>query len=213
MSTWMPVAEAAGVFALGAVSPGPSLATVVRNSVLGGRSRGLACAMGHGFGFFLYALAAVLALSWVMDAAPAIARIIEVGGLMLLAFLGAQMVRTPLGEDPDADGEERDATITGAVEGFLMAFLNPKILVFQVAVLTQVLDPTHGLGVDLAIATVGGIIDGAWYAFVAVVLTGSTALEWMQRHETRVVQVVGGCLLGLAVILGVAFAADLNAGM
>ena len=139
--------------------------------------------MGHGFGFFLYALAAVLTLSWVMDAAPAIARILEIGGLVLLAFLGTQMVRTPVGEDPAAGGEHRDATITGALEGFLMAFLNPKILVFQVAVLTQVLDPAHGLGIDLAIATVGGIIDGAWYAFVAVVLTGSTALEWMQRHE------------------------------
>ena len=138
--------------------------------------------------------ATVLTLSWVMDAAPAIARIIEIGGLMLLAFLGAQMVRAPLGEDLVQMERNGAATITGAVEGFLMAFLNPKILVFQVAVLTQVLDPTHGP--RRRSRHRHGRRYHRW-CMVRLRRRGVDGLDrpwWMQRHETRVVRsLVGAC--------------------
>ena len=39
LGAWVALAT---VFALGAVSPGPSLAVVIRNTVTGGRSQGIA---------------------------------------------------------------------------------------------------------------------------------------------------------------------------
>ncbi|MDP6233261.1 MAG: LysE family transporter, partial [Candidatus Poseidoniaceae archaeon] len=47
------------VFVIGAISPGPSLAVVLRNTLAGGRRRGVACALGHGLGFGAYAMIAV----------------------------------------------------------------------------------------------------------------------------------------------------------
>ena len=41
----------ATVFMLGAMSPGPSLAVVLRNTMIGGRRQGVMTGIGHGIGF------------------------------------------------------------------------------------------------------------------------------------------------------------------
>ena len=51
------------VCAMGAMSPGPSLAVVLRNTISGGRLQGIMTGIGHGIGFGLYALVAVTGLS------------------------------------------------------------------------------------------------------------------------------------------------------
>ena len=43
------------VCAMGAVSPGPSLVVVLRNTITGGRMQGIMTGLGHGLGFGIYA--------------------------------------------------------------------------------------------------------------------------------------------------------------
>ena len=45
----------ATVFMLGAMSPGPSLAVVLRNTMIGGRRQGVMTGIGLGIGFGIYA--------------------------------------------------------------------------------------------------------------------------------------------------------------
>ena len=52
VSEWWPLAL---VCLLGAMSPGPSLAIVVRHTVNSGTRAGVICAVAHGFGIFLWA--------------------------------------------------------------------------------------------------------------------------------------------------------------
>ena len=47
---------------LGAMSPGPSLAVILRNSISGSRKQGVFAGIGHGLGITFYALIAVLGL-------------------------------------------------------------------------------------------------------------------------------------------------------
>ena len=47
------------ICAMGAISPGPSLAVVLRNTISGGRAGGIMTAIGHGIGFSVYAFVAV----------------------------------------------------------------------------------------------------------------------------------------------------------
>ena len=51
------------ICALGAISPGPSLAVVVRNTINGGRKRGVLTGVGHGLGLGIYALISVMGIS------------------------------------------------------------------------------------------------------------------------------------------------------
>ncbi len=53
-ATWLAVVS---ICALGAMSPGPSLAVVLRHTVQGGRRAGSLAAVTHGLGVGLYALA------------------------------------------------------------------------------------------------------------------------------------------------------------
>jgi threonine/homoserine/homoserine lactone efflux protein len=55
---------------LGAISPGPSLLMVIRNTIVGGRRRGVMCAVGHGIGFGLYAGVAIFGLIVLLEEAP-----------------------------------------------------------------------------------------------------------------------------------------------
>ena len=47
---------------LGAMSPGPSLAVILRNSVSGGRTQGIMSGIGHGLGITFYAVIAIAGL-------------------------------------------------------------------------------------------------------------------------------------------------------
>ena len=51
------------VCAMGAISPGPSLAVVIRNTISGGRFQGVMTGIGHGIGIGIYAFMAVMGLS------------------------------------------------------------------------------------------------------------------------------------------------------
>ena len=65
----------------------------------------------------------------------------------------------------------------GFIEGFSIAFFNPKIALFLVAVLAQVLEPGMGMGTKLAIGLLGMSIDMGWYLIVALALTGTGAVD------------------------------------
>ena len=56
-------AALAVVFMLGAMSPGPSLAVILSNTISGGRRQGIATGLGHGIGFGIYAFLAALGLA------------------------------------------------------------------------------------------------------------------------------------------------------
>ena len=47
---------------MGAISPGPSLAVILRNTLSGGRIQGIMSGIGHGLGITFYAVVAVSGL-------------------------------------------------------------------------------------------------------------------------------------------------------
>ena len=51
------------VCAMGAISPGPSLVVVLRNTIAGGRRQGVMTGVGHGLGITVYSFIAVMGLS------------------------------------------------------------------------------------------------------------------------------------------------------
>ena len=66
----------------GAASPGPSLALVLRSSLLGGRPAGLIVAIAHGVGVWLYALAVVYGVATVLVQVGWIMLTVQVMGVM-----------------------------------------------------------------------------------------------------------------------------------
>ena len=80
---------------LGAMSPGPSLALVLRNTMSGGRRHGILTGFGHGIGFGVYAFASAAGLAVVLEANNSIEEILRWGGSALLLWLGYTFINPP----------------------------------------------------------------------------------------------------------------------
>ena len=191
------ISAAAVMFILGATSPGPSLAVVLRNTMIGGRSRGLACAIGHGIGFGFYAVTVVFGLVIIMENNPKIFTALQVLGGLFLLYLGVEMMR-----NSQEEVEYSSGTREGFVEGFFIAFLNPKIAVFMLAVLSSVLDPGLSSNTKWTIAIMGMTIDTIWYALVALSLSNSIILSKIRDNQNMLNKVTGLLMILLALWTG-----------
>ena len=191
---WEAILAASTVFFLGAISPGPSLLMVIRNTIVGGRRRGVMCAVGHGIGFGLYAGVAIFGLIVLLEQAPQVFLVLQLTGIALLFWYGWLMWHHAKDEiEESIEGEAR-----GFLEGFSIAFFNPKIALFLLAVLAQVLDAGMSLATKLVIGFIGMAIDMVWYVLVAVFLTGTPILDWLRENGAIVNRVTALVLWGFA---------------
>jgi threonine/homoserine/homoserine lactone efflux protein len=179
------------------MSPGPSLAIVLKSTVNGGVAKGYVSALAHGFGVALYGLLTVTGLAVLIARSPQLFLAIQLVGAAYLIYLGLQSLRST-----GASEAEVNAPISGrsaAVEGFLVAFLNPKLAVFMLALFSQFLLPGFGLiEKSIMVATVG-ITDACWYALIVALVSRKTLMGKLQRSAQRIDQVFGVILILLAI--------------
>jgi len=186
------------VCAMGAMSPGPSLAVVLRNTISGGRTQGVMTGIGYGIGFGIYAMLAVTGLSAILLADESKFELLQWGGAVVLLWLSYNMLTyQPTGEKEEHESSGR----RGFVEGFMIAFLNPKILVFLVAVFSQFLDPEMGDMDRFIMAFIAGLIDTVWYVLVAAFLSGTVIIDKLRDNSTLIDRMIGIVLLILAFVL------------
>jgi threonine/homoserine/homoserine lactone efflux protein len=195
LDSWLQICA---VCAMGAMSPGPSLAVVVRNTVAGGRPRGAATGLGHGVGVGIYAFGAVAGVSALVGSVPGLHRAIEIAGGLYLAWIGCQTLRNAGRASQDERGV---AGRRGFTEGFLMALLNPKVAVFFLALLGSFLPPAATLAERTGVAGLAMVIDAGWYVFAAIVLAGTGAAAWLGRNGAWVDRGLGVLLLAVAAAL------------
>lgn len=194
-AAWLSVAA---VCLSGAVAPGPSLAVVVRNTIAGGRRQGVLTGLGHGLGVGIYALAAVVGAAAVIAAVPGASRGLEVLGGLYLITLGVGALRHAGESDLDAPSPSGRA---GFTEGFAIAFLNPKIAVFFLALLGSFLPADASALERTGVAGLAMVIDAAWYVLAAVGLATTGAADWLAARGLWVDRVLGAVLLGVGAFL------------
>jgi len=186
------------VCAMGAMSPGPSLAVVLRNTISGGRLQGIMTGVGHGIGFGIYALIAVTGLSALLLAHESLFTLLQWGGALVLLWLSYNMLTyIPSGEEKEHESSGRQ----GFIEGFLISFLNPKILVFLVAIFSQFIDPNMPSLDRFFMALLAGIIDTTWYVLVAAVLAGTPLIDILRSNSVIIDRAIGLVLSLLALAL------------
>ena len=186
------------VCAMGAMSPGPSLAVILRNTISGGRLQGIMTGVGHGLGFGMYALLAVTGLSALLIAHESFFLFLQWSGALVLLWLSYDMLTyIPSDGNDDHSIDNR----RGFIEGFLISFLNPKILVFLVAVFSQFIDPQMSQSEKILMAILAGLIDTTWYVLVAAILAGTPLIDFFRSNSLIIDRVIGLVLSLLALAL------------
>jgi threonine/homoserine/homoserine lactone efflux protein len=129
-----------GVAAVLVVTPGPDMALVARNALVGGRAAVPITVLGICAGIVVHAMAAAIGLSALLKASATAYAVVKVAGGAYLVFLGIQAWRASLRDDErDQDwmlGPARRFTGESAFrQGFVSNVLNPKLVVFFISVL------------------------------------------------------------------------------
>ena len=186
------------VCAMGAVSPGPSLVVVLRNTITGGRMQGIMTGIGHGLGFGIYAFIAVMGLSSVLLANAQLFNLLQVLGALVLIWLAFKLIAH---KQSDLSVKYEESGYRGFFEGFMIAFLNPKILVFLVAVFSQFLNTDINNSDRLLMAIIAGVIDTMWYVFVAAVLAGTTIVDKLRENGAIIDRLIGMVLFMISILL------------
>ena len=194
-SSWLTIAA---VCLTGAASPGPSLAVVVKNTVAGGRTQGVLTGIGHGLGVGIYAFAAVVGVAAMVETMPGVSRGIEILGGLYLAWMGISVLRHAGAEGLDAPPSSNRS---GFSEGFTIAFLNPKIAVFFLALLGSFLPPDASTLERAGVAGLAMFIDAGWYVFAALLLVTTGAADWLAKQGLLVDRLLGTLLVGIGVFL------------
>ncbi|MGN4963402.1 LysE family translocator [Aeromonas dhakensis] len=195
LTSWLALAA---ICVMGAISPGPSLALIIRNTVQGGQGHGVATALGHGFGVGIYALITALGLAILITQTPLLFDVIRYGGAAFLAWLGvkALLAKPAKGEASEEVHQLRGRQ--GAFEGFMVAFLNPQLAVFFIALFSQFVHADTGWREGVIMMLTAGGIDAIWYVLVALVLSRGPVLAWLKAKSFVIDKVSGLVLLGLA---------------
>lgn len=194
----------------GAASPGPSLALVVRTAIAHGRLAGVTVALAHGVGVAIYALAVVFGVSGLVTRVDGAMLVIQILGTSFIIYLGAKMLRAGLkglmaGDrgplHPDNEYSGKVTAVVHARDGLLIVILNPKIIVFFVAIFSQFLSPSLSLSTQLGAAALAGIIDASWYGAMALIVSKKGVRDKLQRASNPLDVFFGVLLITVALLL------------
>jgi threonine/homoserine/homoserine lactone efflux protein len=204
IEAWLALAT---VHLLGAASPGPSLAVVLRNTLTGGARLGVITGAGHGIGFSLYALLVATGLATAISAHSAIEQWLQWGGTAVLLYLGYKFIRHSLSGPYDFSArrtvhrDHSESSRSGFVQGFLVAILNPKILAWMLAIYAPFIHADLQAHTIAAMVLMGALIDGLWYVAVAVVLAHGNRIAGLRSIAHRIDAAMGVLMLMFAVAL------------
>lgn len=197
------------VAALMTVSPGADTFLVVRNALRGGRRDGFLTVLGISSGLYFHALLSALGVSAVLAHSAGAFLALKVAGAAYLAWLGIQSLRAGLGRVPAAPpGDVAPAAVPplrSYREGLLTNLLNPKVIVFYLALLPQFVGPGDPvLARSLLLAAIHCALGILWLGFVAWAVDRSRRF-FLKPELRRVLDCLCGTVL-VALGLRLAFA-------
>lgn len=195
LTAWLSLAL---ICILGAMTPGPSLAVVLKHTVSGGRLNGMIVSIAHGSGVALYAVITVLGMAVIIKETPWLFNFIKYAGVIFLLWLAFKALTS---KSTLADIHTEVSQVSwrkSAWEGFSIAFLNPKLALFFLALFSQFIHADASTQQKaLMVATVGGI-DTLWYCLIALILSQSTVLTKLRANTHIVDKVTGVALISVA---------------
>ena len=161
MDFWQGMTIVTVVHVLAALSPGPDIALMTRQSLVHGRSAGIWTSLGISLGLSIHIVYSIAGLAAVIVHSAQWLFLFKLAGGCYLIFLGISGLRS---KPKDASNEEhaeepaRTSPYRYLVTGFLCNALNPKAVVYFLSLFTVVLSP------EMPLPTL--VIYGVWIMFL-----------------------------------------------
>ena len=192
----------AAVCIAGAMSPGPSLALIIRNSTKYNRFGGIMSAVGHGLGMGVYAIFAVTGLSIIILTNIYVFKSIQIVGIVFLFVFGILFI---FQKNEKIDIDNYQNKLNSFLQGFSISILNPKILIWFSAVFSQFVRSDSTLLTNSILVITASAIDCIWYILVALIVTSYGLKDFFQKRINAIQKISGTVLVIISILLIINF--------
>ncbi len=186
----------------GAMSPGPSLALIIRNSTKYNRLGGIMSAVGHGLGMGVYAIFAVTGLSIIILTNIYVFKSIQIVGIVFLFVFGILFI---FQKNKKIDIDNSQNKLNSFLQGFSISILNPKILIWFSAVFSQFVKSDSTLLTNSILVITASAIDCIWYILVALIVTSYGLKDFFQKRINAIQKISGTVLVIISILLIINF--------
>ena len=190
MSNWFWV-QFATICIVGAMSPGPSMALIIRNSIKYGRGSGILSSVGHAIGIGIYAGVSVAGLQIILINNIFLFNTIQFCGSVFLLVLGILFLRDT---GQKLSIQDKQKSVNSFMQGFAISILNPKILIWFAAIFSQFIEISSTNFVKLTMVLIASSIDGLWYIILTIIVTGFGLKQFLENN-TKIIQNISGAVL------------------
>ena len=195
LTSWLSLVA---ICVLGALSPGPSLAVVLKQSMNNDAKHGMVAGIAHAMGVGLWAILTIFGLGVLVSESPLTFSILTYAGAAYLAWMGYQALRAGKSDlQPLTKG--RSEYLQAARDGLMISLLNPKLAIFFLALFSQFISADDSIADQLLMISTVTIIDGCWYVLVALVLSRMGLLQTLANHSQLINKITGVIFIALAV--------------
>ena len=196
MSNWFWV-QFATICIVGAMSPGPSMALIIRNSIKYGRVSGILSSVGHAIGIGIYAGVSVVGLQIILINNIFLFNTIQFCGSVFLLVLGILFLRDT---GQKLSIQDKQKSVNSFMQGFAISILNPKILIWFAAIFSQFIEISSTNFIKLTMVLIASSIDGLWYIILTIIVTGFGLKQFLENN-TKIIQNISGAVLILISII------------
>ena len=190
MSNWFWV-QFATICIVGAMSPGPSMALIIRNSIKYGRVSGILSSVGHAIGIGIYAGVSVVGLQIILINNIFLFNTIQFCGSVFLLVLGILFLRDA---GQKLSIQDKQKSVNSFMQGFAISILNPKILIWFAAIFSQFIEISSTNFIKLTMVLIASSIDGLWYIILTIIVTGFGLKQFLENN-TKIIQNISGVVL------------------
>jgi threonine/homoserine/homoserine lactone efflux protein len=186
----------------GAMSPGPSLALIIRNSTKYNRLGGIMSAIGHGLGMGIYAIFAVTGLIIILTTNIYIFKSIKISVIIFLFIFGILFI---IQKNEELNIENNQNKLNSFFQGFSISILNPKILIWFSAVFSQFVRSDSTFLTNSILVITASAIDCIWYVVVALIVTSYGLKDFFQKRINAIQKISGTVLVLISILLIINF--------
>lgn len=203
---WLEFAGLMLAWLIGAIIPGADFAMVLRQSVAHGRRAALLTAAGIASAVLVHGAYTLLGVGVIVANSLLLFDILKYAGAAYLIWIGIGAFRSPAPTPPDLT--EKPAAQAGDLAafaaGFLTNLLNPKLVLFFVALFTTLVAASTPLGTRAVYVAIMSATLFCWFALVAIVFTMPAVRGAFFRLGRWFNVVTGATFVALAVRVAVA---------
>ena len=184
---------------LGAMSPGPSMVVVINNAIYKNRINGILTAIGHGFGIGIYAFFAVLGIGLIIKTNLFLFNTIKILSIFFLFYLGFQAIVN--NSKMNFEKNVIKFGVKSFLEGFAISILNPKILIWFLAIYSQFMSASNDYILNISLILIASLVDALWYIILVKLVTAKGVLERLKSKLQLIQKLIGYLFITFSIFL------------